>query len=252
MLGPLLHAPQQQPRLSAHHGDFLKPNQLAPAMRVADAHPEIDVFEIDFVDSGAAIVSAHDYDARAIGLGSALAEWIDEFAVRRRRVLWIDVKQNIDLYCDWAHGGFSTARLFAALEDARVRTPDLDTRVWLGCQDEALRDELLAYCRAHRWRFILDMPLVSGYVAQRLVPRCAWPCARSAVQAEMRDSELYAGHRLVSLDREFFAGPTELKRFVRELELQADTLLVLNSFDRRQARIEVEDVAIVMQYDYTT
>ncbi len=257
----MLHDKLRQPRLSAHHGDIARPNQLQPALEVAERWPEIDVFEIDFVDAGGPhkrIVSSHDYDDGMIAQGSELEQWLLEICVRRRRILWIDVKQNLDLYFNWAYGRFHSRRLVRRLEAAAMahanEMPDLRHYVWIGCQDERLRAELEKDLKPLGWRFILDMPCVSGYVAQRLLGCCWASCVRTHVEEQFRETT-YKEHQVLSIDKDFFKGPgglRELRRFILSLGLRPDQLLVLNSFPLSQQRLQLEDHAIVMQYDYTT
>jgi hypothetical protein len=251
----------QRPTRSAHHGDYRAPNELLPALLVADRHPEIQVFEIDFVDAGGPqkrLVSSHDYDERAIARGAELEQWIDELVVKRGRLLWLDCKQNLDLYFAWQYTKFHPRRLMRRLEAARARLAeqgaDLTRFVWIGCQDCGLRAQLLAenerLPEGKRWRFILDMPTVESYVWQRIVPHCwRWRVYQQAYDA-FRETD-YQAYDVISLDRTFFDGPSELKRFVRSLKLRPSVLVVLNSFPLRQAPVELEDHAIVMQYDYT-
>lgn len=249
---------KQSPTRSAHHGDYRAPNELQPALVIADAHPEVQIFEIDFVDPGNAqkqIVSSHDYDESAISLGSPLEEWIAELVVKRRRILWLDCKQNLDLFFAWQYPKFHARRLMRALDRARSTVePALAQFVWIGSQDCELRTQLLAendkLPLASRWRFILDMPTVLSYAWLRITPSCWRGWVYDDAYEKFKESE-YHRFDVVSMDREFFTGPSAMKRFIRSLHLRPGVLVVLNSFTLRQPPLEIEDHCIVMQYDYT-
>lgn len=244
---------------SAHHGDYKSPNELTPALLIADAHPEVQVFEIDFVDTGDAqkqIISSHDYDERAIARGSPLAQWVDALVVQRRRILWLDCKQNLDLYFAWQYPKFHARRLFRQLEKLRTDVmPALAQFLWIGSQDCELRSQLLAENEKlpldKRWRFILDMPTVMSYGWLRITPHCWQGWVFDDAYQKFRDTD-YQSYDVISLDREFFTGPSQLKRFLRSLHLRPGVLVVLNSFSLKQAPLELEEHCIVMQYDYTT
>ena len=247
---------------SCHHGDVKRPNELEAALTVARQNPEIEVFEIDFVDAGGPhkrLVSSHDYNERAIARGSDLIQWLEQLVIGMNKILWIDVKQNLDLYFAWSYPKFHTRRLFRQLSQFSEKHPEIRQRVWIGCQDCALRASLLAHNEAlpleHRWKFILDMPTVEGYVWQRLIPK--WSCCgepqrnlRQYVYEQFRETD-YQNYDRISLDKDFFQGPDKVKEFVRSLKLRPDVLIILNSFSQRQPPIFLEDHTIVMQYDYT-
>jgi hypothetical protein len=226
---------------------------LAAALCVARQHPEIDIYEIDFVTApDGRIVSSHDYAAEAIADGSDVLLWIEAIVVERGKVLWLDVKENLDLYFAWQYGTFDHALLFAQLAEARKKWPSaaLPQRLWLGCQDVALRKIIRRRCDEDGWQFIMDMPAVSGYVWQRLASWCCAPRVNQLVGRQMLHSD-YQSAAIISIDRTFFASPKELKRFVRALQLKPGVIVVLNSFPLSREPILVEDGRIVMQYDYT-
>ena len=237
---------------SCHHGDFEAPNELAAALRVSAAFPEIDVFEIDFVCDGTRIVSSHDYASEAIARGSALPEWIEAIVVERGRTLWLDVKENLDIQFAWAYGKFDAALLFTQLAEAGKKwgLERLRHRIWVGCQEAALRRTLMKGCETNGWHFILDMPSASAYVCQMVTPRCCVPQLNAFVDRQMHATN-YHQCDIISIDKDFFKGSKELKRFVAALNLRPGVIVVLNSFPRSQSPLLLEDHRIVMQYDYT-
>jgi hypothetical protein len=81
---------------SCHHGDSNHPNNLEYAKRVIDVNIDIDIVEIDFIMLNRSIISSHDYNPESIDIsgGSPLREWIEYVVYKKRRFLWIDVKQN--------------------------------------------------------------------------------------------------------------------------------------------------------------
>ena len=238
---------------SCHHGDINDQNNLEAALRVADEFPEIDVYEIDFVCDGKRIVSSHDYNSKMIECGSELEKWIDAIVVGRGKILWIDVKQNLDFYFAWSYGTFDALSMFARLAEARLKwgSDVMNRRIWIGCQDVALREQIMALCQSDDWPFILDIPTISGYIMKCLTPHCLTPKLPTFIEKQMRHTD-YQHEDIISIDRSFFSGPKELKRFVVSLHLRPGVTIVLNSFPRTQQPIHIEDHRIVMQYDYTT
>jgi hypothetical protein len=246
--------------LSSHHGDYRRPNVLADALRVTDTYEEIDIYEVDFVSDGARIISSHDYEEEAIARGSPMEEWVREFVVKRRKVLWLDIKENLALFFSWGYAKFSPRLLFhklntewkAAVNGAEEL--DIRSRVWIGCQEPGLRERLRNYNDRYcggRWRMMYDMPDITAYILQRVTPHCMEQWLFDYVEAQARSSE-YAQFDLLSLDRAFFTGPNAMKRFLLSLELRPGTLVVLNSFSRKQEPLTLPGLTIVMQYDYTT
>ena len=232
------HQRAQYPRLSCHHGNAARENDLEEAVRVADAFPEIDVFEIDFLTHRRLLISAHDYSERVIRRGSRLSSWLRELVVKRGKTLWIDVKENLALYFHWCHEHFDAQLLFECLEEARAVDAAVVARVWVGCQDETLREALIEYnavqC-AGRWTIILDMPMAPAYVAQFFAPECLRGALQESVCEDFEHHQ-YERFDVISLDQSFFTSRKALKAFIRSLRLAPHVLVVLNSFARDQAR----------------
>lgn len=238
---------------SCHHGDINQQNNLEAALRVADKFPEVDIYEIDFVCDGKRIVSSHDYNSDKIAQGSELVDWVEAIVVARRKILWIDVKQNMDFFFAWDYGTFDAVSMFTRLAEARLKwgSDQLNGRIWIGCQDVVLREQIVELCRSDAWSFILDIPTISGYVAKCLTPHCLAPKLPTFIEKQMRHTDYHQAN-IISIDRSFFSGPKELKRFVVSLHLRPGVIVVLNSFPLSQQPILIEDHRIVMQYDYTT
>jgi Fe-S-cluster formation regulator IscX/YfhJ len=241
--------------ISAHHGNKRKENNLRAALQLIEDHPEVDVYEIDFVTHHGLIISAHDYADEAIKNGSLLSAWIDHFIAGHKRTLWLDIKENLSLYFHWCHEKFDESLLYDELERSLLLYPNIDiTRyVWIGCQDVDLRQRLWDYNERHckgKWQMILDMPTAPNYVAQLLLP-CLGSWVRDAVCEQVEQELIDTSYRLFSLDQSFFHSMREMKRFLRTLTFPPNSTLVLNSFADRSIRApHIERVHIVMQYDY--
>jgi len=247
---------ERVPLLSAHHGDHQRDNNLRGAIRVADVFEEIDIYEVDFVSVGKRLVSSHDYNEEAIANGSDVEEWIQEFAVRREKILWLDIKQNLDLYLNCGYSKFRVSLLFHKLEHERkmyADQVDIRRRIWIGCQDGELRERIIEHNRTFcggRWHIIWDMPTITGYILQRITPSCFSSLLCDFICRESRESR-YQEFDIVTIDRSFFSGRKPLIRFILSLELRPDVLIVLNSFGRQTKPVVVPNHRIVMQYDYT-
>jgi hypothetical protein len=248
------------PLISSHHGDYRRENNLVAAVRVAEIFEEIDIYEIDFVSVGKRVISSHDYEEEAIANGSPVEEWIREFVVKRGKILWLDVKENLTLLMNCGYGKFGVRALFHRLETEwkeaanRPQNPvDIRTRIWIGCQDVSLRERLFEYNQRRcggRWHQILDMPTTTAYILQRITPPCFTSLLCEYVCRESRESD-YRDFDLLSVDRSFFPGRKAMKAFILSLELRPDVLVVLNSFGRNQKPIILPNHRIAMQYDYT-
>ena len=244
-------------KISAHHGDAGRPNNLATARTLLEHHDEIDVMEIDFVTFRGHIVSSHDYDASVIVDGSPLEEWMRFVVGERHCVLWIDVKENSWLYMNWMYGQFDVALFFQTLR--RVRRAlwredgqlDVTALVWIGCQDPALRQRLVEAndVQRHPWQMMLDVPMMRSYVWKMLTPSCLAAALEKQVMEELLGVD-YKQAQLLSLDHSFFASRDALIAFLRKLKLRRGATLILYSFPRDVKPIQLRNVNVVMQYDY--
>src|ERR1700744_684801 len=201
---------EQQVRISAHHGDVERPNQLKAARRVLRQNPEIQCLEIDFVSFQGEIVSSHDYALEAIEQGAPLLQWM-RLCAEKQLVLWIDVKQNEWFYFNAMYGEFDVALFFEKLKESRrllQRELQVDMRdwVWIGCQNCALRDAIHAKNRRakHRWHLVLDLPFIKSYVYKALLPRCMPRTLARLAEEEIYNSD-YEHYKVLSLDQVFFA-----------------------------------------------
>ncbi len=244
-------------RISAHHGDIKRPNELKAARRVCRQYPEVDCLEVDFVTFRGQIISSHDYDEQTIAQGSPLQDWL-AFAASQQKVLWIDVKQNEWFYFNGMYGHFDVLLFFEVLRQARRaiwrrQQVDVTPLVWIGCQNCALRESLqdANTDNKHPWQLVLDLPFVKSYVYKALLPSCMSSTLARLAEEEILNSP-YRRFKIISLDREFFASEEDLVDFLHELRLKRGTHVILNSYPRSVAPIRVKGLDIVMQYDYTT
>ena len=155
---------------SCHHGNSSNPNNLGKALEVIDLYKEIDIVEVDFVYMCKQFVSSHDYDVKSvIENSSPIHEWIYEIIIKRRRILWIDIKENWSLLfqCLSCHkvgsnehiasDTFDAFRFFRELENMRnfyssfyfsddenplnppiLTSIDISDYILVGCQDLAM------------------------------------------------------------------------------------------------------------------
>jgi len=258
---------QRHHLISNHHGDTHAPNELEPARQI-DHHygHEIDIYEIDFVSFHGRIISAHDYDIDKINQGSELHEWIDFVVVQRRKVLWLDIKENLDIYLACGYAKFDCDALFSVLEYKRQQlltrstdAIDLTQYVIIGCQEKELHakivhrnnNQLYQQRNGQKWRMILDAPNVWSYVLQYITPALLLPHLHNYICNDFRHSG-YERYGAISIDQSFFASPQDIVDFIRSLKLRPETLVIINSFTRNVAPITVEGHDnVIMQYDYT-
>ena len=243
----------QQLAISCHHGDIHHQNNLARVERLIETYPEIDIYEIDFISLDDKIISSHDYDMNVIKQGSTLDEWVRVVVLAHKKILWLDIKENLALYCACGFEKFDHRALFRALQKVRdAATMDLTPYIWIGCQDVTLRYKIFKKNAklAQPWQMILDMPTVSSYIAQRVTPTWARCYLREAVCDDFR-ATTYEKFPIISIDQSFFQSRDEIKEFIRSLGLSSQMVIVLNSFDRSVAPITMKNHYIVMQYDYT-
>lgn len=253
--------PGEAMKTSAHHGDADAPNELNAARLIEGCYAdEIQIYEIDFVTlPGGDVVSSHDYESEAIARGSSLAQWI-EFVVARGKRLWIDAKQNLAWF-DATYGRFDVDALFSQLETQRHRMLQLHgvslaDHLWIGCQFPDLFQEIVARNEAagNRWTLMLDMPSISNYVLQWIVPdtACCWGgrWLRERVKAQIRAADTLS-FSVLAIDQSFFRSPKRLAEFVRSLDLPTDYEVVLYTFPRSVPPIDLPGLRVTMQYDFT-
>lgn len=241
--------------ISCHHGDIKKQNNLTRAKQLMKKYPEIDIFEIDFISYEGKVISSHDYNETAIKNGSSLEKWVKYVVVDHRKVLWLDIKENLDIYFCLAYGKFDHLALFDRLEKLKTRyghEVDITSYIWIGCQEKSLRR---AICKKNKtvgecWQIIFDMPTVSSYIWHKITPECMLPYLMESVCDEFHQSD-YVKYNIISIDQSFFPTRKDIKDFIKSLIVDNHTIIVINSFDRSVKPIQVDDYYIVMQYDYS-
>lgn len=62
-----------------------------------DRTPVIDVVQVEFVTQNGTVTSSSEYDNEMIGHGASLYEWVFDVVHERRRVLWLDLKENMNM-----------------------------------------------------------------------------------------------------------------------------------------------------------
>jgi hypothetical protein len=279
----VMHRENTRYSISCHHGDVSQPNNLEQAKKVYhNKGYEIDIYEVDFVCFCGRIVSAHDYDRQQISSGSSLEEWIDFFVVQKRKILWLDIKENITLVSGGCgYEKFDYRALFDVLEAKRQEVmrrfiddggdvdelfidnsksvtglyPPLDIAnyIVIGCQDAELHKKIANKSRQHkkRWRLILDSPDVWAYVLQYLCPGFLAPYLCDYVCEQFRQTK-YRHYGMISIDQSFFSSRSKLIDFIKSLKLSPNTMVIVNSYDRTVPPLQIENHYIVMQYDYAS
>jgi len=239
-------------KISNHHGDLNKPNNLKATREIITQYGhEIDIYEIDFVSSHGRIISSHDYEGEKIRSGSTLEKWIREVVINNRKILWADIKENLPIFFSCGYGKFDTDALFNSLNDARkwvLENKDFDIQpyIWLGCQEPELHEEICH--RKGDWTVILDMPRVNNYILQ-YIPFIPKSYLRDKICQESKESS-YRDYSIITIDQSFFFTRKEIKDFIKSLKLAKDTKVVINSFEKSVRPIDVDGLEIIMQYNY--
>ena len=255
---------------SCHHGHSTQQNNLKHAIDVLKTNPEIGVVEIDFVQVGDNFISSHDYVEENIKNGSPLIEWVKEVAIKRNRVLWVDIKSHVDFMaycccCDMRFK-FDCAALFRVLaviyKTLEVRVQD---KVWLSCQDKEIRDSFIKYNNRlkpnFRWTIATDIPFVYSYavsMCKHVFPSTMYNWVQDRAFADLLIYDFDATRIyenvpvVVCIDQSFFAQVERLIKFIEDSTIPLGSKIVLYTFDRAtvEQAIVIPGYEIIMQYDY--
>lgn len=240
------HQSRRLPRISNHHGDSQRENHLPSARAVLEAHPEIDIVEIDFVCHNEQYISMHDYTALGLLEGSHLTEWIDLVVVQRGLMLWVDLKPRWDLVsmlCDTSEAEtLCLMRYLDALRNSHLtRMPPRDIRhsVLLASQDYTLSRALGRFNSLlppdRRWCISEDVPFVGSYILQWVLPYGWQNTLNEAVRRRFAAYD-FSHATVVSIDALFFEYDVALLgEFIRgNATLRPETWIILYSFDREK------------------
>ena len=250
---------------SCHHGDASCQNNLARAKDVLERNREIKVIEIDFVQVGDDFISSHDYSRENIANGSTLREWIHAIVLRRKKILWIDIKSHVDviaLGCCNTRFKFDCAPLLKALARlCRETKRRLQDHVWLSCQDSEVRSALIHYNNTRitdenkRWLIATDIPYVPSYICKLFLPQSVFTWVNEWMFSDTFMELDYTSSRalIVCIDRTFFSSDEKLIDFIEQSTIPPGSTIVLYTFEEhRLTPIDVLGYKIIMQYDYYT
>lgn len=243
-------------RISCHHGDSRNQNNLPAALAVMQEFGEIDVMEIDFVHYGDDLISSHDYTAINIIRGAPLLEWITAVVVDAQRILWIDLKPRLDpIDMLLRNSAEKEAQcLFARLADAAALfgAPNIMPRIIISSQDPVIVHEVARHNEAG-WHTLVDLPLLSSYIWQEILPFGLQAWLNDSVEEQLREHYDFGGHDTVAIDCGFFERDiSRVLRFVEACRLLPDTTLIL--YNVRQSEPLIEHPLynnIITQYDFS-
>jgi hypothetical protein len=243
--------------VSAHHGCIHFPNHLISAANIVDENSEIDIVEIDFVTFGNEVISSHDYDVDVIQQGSILFDWILAMVIERGKILWIDIKENLTIFFNWMYDKFDVSLFFMSLiqirrEISKKKQIDITPFIWIGCQDRDLFKRLKEENETlkHPWKMIFDIPTVSSYIYQYLMPSCFIHILEDSVVNEFSNVPMRQ-YDIISIDQSFFHSMESLVQFIKKLPLRHNTSVILNSYEDRSIEAPyIKNLNVIMQYDY--
>ena len=260
--------PHHNGMTSCHHGDVQCQNNLAQAIRVMQKYSAIKVMEIDFVQVGDDFVSSHDYSADSIKNGAPLRKWVEQVVLKRKKILWLDLKSHIDFFaftcCD-VRFKFDCRQLFRVLAAICNETKQrLQDRLWLSCQDCEVRETLIRYNNRlkerHRWIIATDIPYVYSYACKYLLPLSAYSWIHDHVFSYFKEYDFttttvgveFNKPPVVCIDHSFFPSDTKLIQFIEQSTIPPGSTILLYTFQSHDyPPIEVLGYTIIMQYDYT-
>ncbi len=257
---PLLKSPNRKKmKLCCHHGDFDRQNNLASAIVIMDENPQIDIYEIDFIDYGGQCISSHDYKQQNILNGSSIRDWIREICVKRKKILYVDLKVDVGLGyllsfsgSDWK---FNCVRLFNELNRIhstyqRKKNVDIKKYIWLTSQDYDVAGKLYSINnhldRKHRWKCIIDAPYVNYYILQYLVSGCSPSFVNDRTYNACMEYNF--DNDIIALDYSFFGS--NITKFIKDSTIKAGSTIILYSFELGTKPIEIEGYYIIMTYNY--
>jgi len=254
---PLLRPDLKRLKICNHHGDFERQNNLPSARVIMRENPDIDIYEIDFIDFQSKFTSSHDYEKRNIDDGAPLKSWIAEVCVNRNKILYVDLKVDVNLaYIFWWGGvewKFDCRRLFKELEKLRKKYRkkgvDICKYIWLTSQDFDVAKKLNSinqFDEKRRWTCIIDAPYVNYYIWQYALPGCMMGILGNRTSNDFLtyvfDSEI------IALDYSFFGQ--DIVRFVESSTIRPGSTILLYSFELGTKPIEIPGHNVIMTYNY--
>lgn len=240
-----------------HHGDFDRQNNLASARIIIKENPEIDIYEIDFIDFQNKFTSSHDYVKQNIDNGSPLKSWIEEVCVKNKKILYVDLKVDVNLaYIFWwgsVEWKFDCRRLFKELEKLRKKHREkgfnICNYIWLTSQDFDVVKKLNSINRfdeKSRWKCIIDAPYVNYYILQYALPGCMLGLLCNRTYNDFMSYEFDSD--IVALDYSFFNE--NIRTFIESSTIKRGSTIVLYSFELDTEPIEIHGYHIIMTYNY--
>lgn len=245
---------------SCHHGDVLRQNNLVAVKNLLQNDPthRIAILEIDFIDRLTDIVSSHDRTPENIADGSPLADWVKVVVHKHGRILWCDIKAQVDfmtmvMFCNDTLL-FDCKLLFDVLNKLRHqyrKQLKLEEFIYLSCQHPSVHTQLVRLNEhsenMNRWTIISDMPHVNQYIPRYLsLPDSS---VNSYVQDYFKHYDF--GTTIVCIDISFFATTSELVKFIEDSRIPLQSTVLLYTFPLTQPPIKIPGYTVIMQYDYT-
>lgn len=240
---------------SCHHGDIKKENNLAAVKKLEEVYGrEIGIYEIDFISFHGEIYSSHDYTTEAIQNENKLSAWIEYVVIERKKILWLDVKENYWFYLNCGFERFCVTTLMERLKSAwtfcqKKYSVDIVPLVWIGCQERSVHAQIRRENRG-KWQMILDLPTVNTYIVRKLTLGLLGDLYLEKVRNDYLESP-YKKYKIITLDQLFFRSIEEILWFIQSLRLPSDITIVVNSFPLSVPPLTLKNHHIITQYDYS-
>lgn len=229
--------------ISSHHGYIDRPNSLSDCIYLSESNPDIDMFEIDFITYGQAVLSAHDYDDSNILKGQYLSDWFDYF-IPKNKVLWIDLKDTVGSLIISSESQFDCNLFFDKLESERQKfrkqNIDLRDRIIISSQFPHIQNQLR---RNAHYQIIFDYPSISTYLLKE--HSIFHPIIQYNIKSQI---DQLAPQSVIALDASFFANTKELRSFIKDIDPKIIIIYSLHYdgiFDQ-----SIQDKHIIIQHDY--
>jgi hypothetical protein len=241
--------------LSCHHGNINHPNQLVYIKELIDHYfNTIDIYEIDFVMFKNEIISSHDYDIGMIQKGSPLEDWIKFIIIDYGKILWIDIKENLSIFCN-KYPKFNVHHFFTKLNKVRdfyIKQKDIDilNKIWISCQEPELYNQIVKLNVYPNLNIIYDIPNIDSYIYQIILNVIGLTCiVNNSVYNQYIHYDLRE-YKIISIDQSFFYDIDELIQFINSLLLTEGTTIVIYNFPLNVLPIKIRGYNIIMQYDF--
>jgi hypothetical protein len=233
--------------ISAHHGYANKQNELKYINQLIEEHPEIEMYEIDFIYEKGQYISSHDYNKDNIAKGSNLIDWL-ELIVGKNKIIWLDIKDSLLSLISEHASKTNVSELFKLLREQKQKFKGLEKNVMISSQFEHIRKQIL-YENNNEFTIIHDLPYLPAYVAQYVTIPCMDFILDYFVQEKIQcETNNIIDDQIIGLDVSFFDTNDNLVEFINKIP--ATTIIIYSLELNSGINLNLPDKKIIYQYNY--